>query len=234
MGFCSEYGKELYFYLRKEIKMSEPFIGNEMSEDLESQENLEALNRDLTEMTHEPGSYIEGQVETEYSETIEITFTNVVDNALESPDSISGRGGDISSDLADPNELAEVIPLPLPMPVDQSDVSGGEETQIPALDGSSKTASDLTGIEEIGNLPIPLPIDPPETVNEGGIPVIEVQVNGEVPANYDGNTITVTEGSDLTSINPDPIYMDPDPILSESGAERSDPNEEVGLIGENG
>jgi len=121
--------------------MSEPFVGNEMSEELESTEELSHETRELNEITNEPESYIEGKIDVAQSEAIESSFNELVNAATEQspagedegkglPIPIPDGSRESVSSTAEPAEdLAGNIPLPLPGGSAET-VGAGEDVSI--------------------------------------------------------------------------------------------------------
>jgi hypothetical protein len=123
------------------MKMSEPFL-NEMGEELEGTEELSREMQELSEMTHEPESYMEGKIDVAQSEAIESSFNQLVNNRtsgeevkIPALDGSSKPGSDrTGSDEADE---VECDPIPLPYPaseVESSPPEGPGEGQAPAAE----------------------------------------------------------------------------------------------------
>lgn len=101
--------------------MSEPFVGNEMSEELEGTEALSRATQELNEITYEPESYIETKIDVAQSEVIETSFNELVNNRasgeeIEIPalDGSSRPGSDRTGDVKTDEVDCDPIPLPYP------------------------------------------------------------------------------------------------------------------------
>jgi len=220
--------------------MSEPFL-NEMSEELEGTEALSREMQELNEMTNEPGSYIEGKIDASQSEAIESSFNELVNTALESPDSLGeslpipmpkeGPEGATAAKPAD--ELAESNPVPIPKEPDDvasSPPEGMGESQAPAAEDDWESPNVNVAIDpepilrETGDASI----DPRPIIMEGEqvAATVAFNITGEVSATYDGSTVSLIPENDAES----PQGIDPEPIFSETASEDSSPD----LIGENG
>lgn len=158
--------------------MSEPFVGRELSEELESGEALSRELKELNEMTNEPGTHIEQKLEIGQSEAVESALTKLVNTALENPEntvsidpnpiwySVSESGG----------EEVSVLPIPIPKPVE--DVAGepgsgsGEvsatpinipkeayeaDSSLPSGTGGELSVEITTAGSHVSKLPIPIP-----------------------------------------------------------------------------
>ena len=127
--------------------MSEPFVGRELSEELESGEALSREMKELNEMTNEPGTHIEQKLEIGQSEAVESALTELVNTALENPENTASV---LPIPIPDQNGEVSVLPLPIPSPADE--VSA---LPIPIPDPSG----------EVSTLPLPIP-DPRGEVSD--------------------------------------------------------------------
>jgi hypothetical protein len=171
--------------------MSEPFIGSEMDEELESTEELSHETRELNEITNEPESYIEGKIDVAQSEAIESSFNELVNAATEQSPAGADEGKGLpvpipdgskenaSSTVEPVDSLVDTIPLPIP--------DGSRES----VSSTAEPAEDLAG-----NIPLPLPGGSAETVGAGE----DASINPGPLFNEAGDA-----------------SIDPDPIVREAG-----------------
>lgn len=179
--------------------MSEPFVGSEMSEELEGIEELSRETLELNEMTNEPGSYIEGKIDVAQSEAIESTFNELVNTAQEPAEN-----------------PGECNPIPIPLPIERLELAetGADEAELSTAEPAENLAK---------TMPLPIPqewseasIDPEPIVRE----VDEAELSTVEPAENlaevlpipvpGGSAETVGAGEDA-SIDPRPIIMEAEP-----------------------
>jgi hypothetical protein len=153
--------------------MSDPFVGREMSEELESGEALSREMKELNEMTNEPGTHIEQKLEIGPSEAVESALTELVNTALENPENTASV---LPLPIPSPTDEVSSLPLPLPKPVE--DVAGepgsgsGEvsatpinipreayeaDSSPPSGTGGELSVEITTAGSDVSNLPIPIP-----------------------------------------------------------------------------
>jgi hypothetical protein len=158
--------------------MSEPFVGNEMSEELESTEDLSRETRELNEITNEPESYIEGKIDVAQSEAIESSFNELVDNQVSGGEAeMPALDGSSKPKLDSADEFAESNPVPIPK------------------EGPEGAGDDFAGT---------MPAQPPEGADEGETVAMKFAPEG---GSEEVSPLPTGSGGDA-SIDPKPILSE--------------------------
>lgn len=173
--------------------MSEPFIGSEMDEELESTEELSHETRELDQVTNEPESYIEGKIDVSQSEAIESSFSVLVDNQVSGAEiempALDGSSKQTFDSAGGDEEISGLSALDETNEMDSSPPEGGED--------------DFAGT---------MPAQPPEGADEGETMAMKFAPE-EGPEEV--SPLPAGSGGDA-SIDPKPIWTEAGEVVEEN------------------